>query len=366
MKSIRLKTDVKLIFKITISWIILGIIFTMYDYLTTSASEFYIRTENYNFPYHLISNIGGAFLGGIFGASLIILYTNRILRKRSFMIYLILNSLSVLVVIFFINVSISLVILSMRSNTGILSIEVLSNSMNFIFSLQGLRSMLVWFIVTVITIFLLRVSEKYGPGVLIDIILGKYHKPVDEERIFMFLDIKSSTSIAEKLGHNLYFKLLNDFFADITDAIFYNKGEIYQYVGDEVVVSWKIKNGLQHNHCLYCFFEARKEIEKQTSKYLKRYSIVPQFKAGMHLGTTTVGEIGVLKKEIAFSGDVLNTTSRIQNECNKYDKNLLISKELLNKLEIDSNFDVENMGEIELRGKQTKTLLYSIQQNLNT
>lgn len=366
MKSIRLKTDVKLIIKITLSWIILGIIFTVYDYLTTSASEFYIRTENYNFPYHLISNIGGAFLGGIFGASLIILYTNRILRKKSFLTYILLNSFSVLAVIILINIVISLVVLTIRFKGSLFSYEVLSNSMNFVFSLQGLKNLMVWFIVTLITIFILRVSEKYGPGVLEDIILGKYHKPVDEERIFMFLDIKSSTSIAEKLGHNLYFKLLNDFFADITDAIFYNKGEIYQYVGDEVVVSWKIKNGLQHNHCLYCFFEARKEIEKQTSKYLKRYSIVPQFKAGMHLGTATVGEIGVLKKEIAFSGDVLNTTSRIQNECNKYDKNLLISKELLNKLEIDSNFDVENMGEIELRGKQTKTLLYSIQQNQNT
>ena len=48
--------------------------------------------------------------------------------------------------------------------------------MNFILSLQGIKSMLVWFFVTVITIFFLRVSEKYGPGVLIDIILGKYHQ----------------------------------------------------------------------------------------------------------------------------------------------------------------------------------------------
>ena len=78
---------------------ILGVIFTLYDYLTTSASEFYIRTENYNFPYHLLSNIGGAFLGGIFGASLIILYTNRILRKRSFPDTYFLIDFSVLTVI---------------------------------------------------------------------------------------------------------------------------------------------------------------------------------------------------------------------------------------------------------------------------
>lgn len=365
MKSSRLLTNIILILKITLAWMVLGVLFTLYDYLTTSASEFYIRTENYNFPFHIISNISGAFLGGIFGASLIILYTNRILRKRSFLTYVLLNSFSVLAIIFLINIIITLVVVSIRFQSPIFNKEVLSNSMNFVYSLQGLKSMIVWFVVTLITMFFLRVSEKYGPGVLEDIILGKYHKPVEEERIFMFLDIKSSTTIAEKLGHNSYFKLLNDFFADITDAIFYNKGEIYQYVGDEVVVSWKIHNGIRNNHCLNCFFEARKEIEKQTTKYLKRYSMVPQFKAGMHIGTATVGEIGVLKKEIAFSGDVLNTTARIQNECNKYNADLLISEELLNKLEIGSTFVTTRIGEIELRGKQSKTLLFSIQEVQN-
>ena len=50
-----------------------------------------------------------------------------------------------------------------------------------------------------------------------------------------------------------------------------------------------------------------------------QYGVVPEFKAGFHVGFATVGEIGVLKKIIAFSGDVLNTTSRIQSNCNKFD-----------------------------------------------
>lgn len=365
-KSTRLITDLRLILKIILSWMILGILFTLYDYATTSASVFYIRTENYYFFSHLASNVGGAFLGGVFGASLIVLYSNRILRKKSFLTYIFLNSLYVLITIFLINVIISQVVWSLRLNKGIFNQDTINNSLRFVFSFLVLKSMAIWFIVTMGTTFILRVSEKYGPGVLQDILLGKYHKPVKEERIFMFLDIKSSTTLAENLGHNKYFNLLKDFFADITDAIIYSKGDIYQYVGDEVVVSWKIHNGLKNNNCLNCFFEARKEIAKQSSKYLKKYSIVPEFKAGIHLGAATVGEIGVLKKEIAFSGDVLNTTSRIQNECNKYKTDLLISEDLLNKLEIDSTFVVKKIGEIELRGKQAKTRLYSIQENYNT
>ena len=361
--SNRFKSDIILILKITVAWLTLGALFTFYDYLTTSTSEFYTQTENYSFLYHLASNLGGAFLGSVFGASLIIFYTNRILRRKSFLTYVLLNSVSVLFVIFLINVMISMVVLSIRFDNGLFSKVMMSKSMSFIFSLQGLKSMMTWFIVTLGTTFILRVSERYGPGGLEDIIRGKYHTPVVEERIFMFLDIKSSTALAENLGHQKYFKLLSEFYHDLTDSIIYSRGQIYQYVGDEVVVTWKIRNGLKNNNCLRCFFDAQEEIKKQSSKYLKDFSIVPLFKAGMHVGAATVGELGVLKKEIVFSGDVLNTTSRIQNECNRYGSELLISQDLLEILHDNNTYSYKNIGGIDLIGKTRKTILYSVQRN---
>jgi len=56
----------------------------------------------------------------------------------------------------------------------------------------------------------------------------------------MFVDLLSSTTIAEALGNEKYHNLLHDFYADITNPIIYNKGKIYQYVGDEVIVSWRL------------------------------------------------------------------------------------------------------------------------------
>lgn len=90
-----------------------------------------------------------------------------------------------------------------------------------------------------------------------------YRKPFSEvERIFMFLDIRSSTTIAEELGHVQYFALLNDFFRDIAEPISKNKGHIYQYVGDEVVVSWPLDDGLNNANCLKCFFDIGDIMEK--------------------------------------------------------------------------------------------------------
>jgi hypothetical protein len=47
-------------------------------------------------------------------------------------------------------------------------------------------------------------NDQYGNGG-ISYLTGFYHKPRQEMRIFMFLDMRSSTAIAERLGHNNYF-----------------------------------------------------------------------------------------------------------------------------------------------------------------
>ena len=93
------------------------------------------------------------------------------------------------------------------------------------------------------TLIMLMVNDKYGPGVFVDFLLGKYFKPRREERIFMFLDLRSSTTIAERLGEEKYFSFIKDVFKDATPSILDSRGEIYQYVGDEIVISWKMENG---------------------------------------------------------------------------------------------------------------------------
>jgi len=164
------------------------------------------------------------------------------------------------------------------------------------------------------------------------------------------------------MGHVKFFSLLNDFFADLTDPVIQTHGEIYQYVGDEVVVSWSMKRGLYHNNCLRCFSLMQEAIEKAAPRYQERYGLVPQFKVGLHTGVVTTGEIGVIKKDIVYSGDVMNTTSRIQAVCNKFRVNILMSKRLLNKLLLPEHmYPLKRVGIIELKGKREKVELYTFE-----
>ena len=120
-------------------------------------------------------------------------------------------------------------------------------------------------------------------------------------------------------------------------------------------------NGLQVNNCINCFFDIQAAIQAKSQYYTKEYGYIPEFKAGLHFGSVISGEIGLVKKEIAFSGDVLNTTSRIQSKCNALGVNILLSKFLLDKLNLrPDTFTPKLMGDVLLRGKERSLSLYTI------
>jgi len=179
------------------------------------------------------------------------------------------------------------------------------------------------------------------------------------ERVFMFLDIISATMIAEKLGHLKYFELLNDFFDDLAEPINTFHGEIYQYVGDEVVISWPLSKGVEDGNCLHCFFNIADTIKNLEEKYLKKYQLVPGFKAGIHCGKVITGMVGSYKREVVYTGDVLNTTSRIEGQCNHYNVNLLLSDDLKENITQLNGYEFEEIGKINLRGKKADTRLFT-------
>jgi adenylate cyclase len=90
--------------------------------------------------------------------------------------------------------------------------------------------------------------------VLINLMLGKYHSPRMETRIFMFLDMKDSTTHAENLGHVQFSSLIQDGMKDLTRAIIEHKVEIYQYVGDEAVLTWGLRQGFENLNCLQVYY----------------------------------------------------------------------------------------------------------------
>ncbi|MAW96564.1 MULTISPECIES: adenylate/guanylate cyclase domain-containing protein [unclassified Leeuwenhoekiella] len=213
----------------------------------------------------------------------------------------------------------------------------------------------------VVTLFLClfydEISDHVGRAVIYKFFTGKYHRPVEERRIFMFLDMKSSTTIAEQLGHLAYFRFLKQYYKDLSEAVINNEGEVYQYVGDELVVSWKL-NTVNSSRWIHCFYEMQAKLGTKASWYEEHFKTRPHFKAGFHAGRVTAGEIGVIKKEILYTGDVINATARIQALCNTYDVNLIVSETLIQNL--PPAYEPVSLGKVTLRGQSREMALYTI------
>jgi adenylate cyclase len=208
----------------------------------------------------------------------------------------------------------------------------------------------------------MQINLLLGEGVLVKFLLGKYRKPTGEHRIFMFLDVKSSTSIAEKLGMEKYYSLLNDFFHEVSEPVRSTNAEIYQYVGDEIVFTWKTDQGLTDSNCLKIFYKIQEKVYENRKYYRDKYGDIPHFKAGLHFGEVISAQIGDIKREIIYNGDVLNTSARIQEQCNVFKCEFLISGKLLDKLNIENEYSAEKMDTVKLRGKESSIDLYSLEQ----
>ena len=223
----------------------------------------------------------------------------------------------------------------------------------------ALDSLLFWMVMLLLALVVVEIDQKYSPGVFWEILTGKYMKPRNEKRIIMFLDLKDSTPIAEKLGHEKYFLFIKDFIYCVSKAILENEGMIYQYVGDEVVVTWPYKkqNILKSMNAV---IESRKTIQRNSDHFRREYDeIVPDFRVGLHAGDVTIGEIGIIKKDIAISGEAMNIAARIRSTCNELNQKFVVSKDYFES-GILKSWQGEDLGEVSLKGLDESMQLYAL------
>jgi adenylate cyclase len=191
------------------------------------------------------------------------------------------------------------------------------------------------------------------------LLLGTYRRPREVYAVFMFVDLRDSTKLAEQLGHKRYSAFLSDFFNDVSDAIYAAKGEVYQYVGDQVVVVWL---GDQPARWLACFELMRQRLRAATPAYLAKYGAAPEFKAGGHAGRVVVTEVGTLQRALVYHGDVLNAAARIQAKCNETGFDLLVSEEVVSGTTPAPLQQFEKVGALHLRGKSEELVVYGLRE----
>ncbi|HEV7782178.1 MAG TPA: adenylate/guanylate cyclase domain-containing protein [Chitinophagaceae bacterium] len=221
-----------------------------------------------------------------------------------------------------------------------------------------LEKMPEWVLLFILTQLALEINQKYSQGVFFNIIIGKYLQPREEDRIIMFIDLKNSTPIAEKLGHKEYFKFIRDVIFCLSAGIAEYDGRIYQYVGDEVVAWWP-SSKINARKAVNAIISGRKIINKNAEVFKRGHDILPEYKIGVHTGNVTVGQVGITKKDLVMSGDTINTAARIRSACTELNQKFLVSKEMMDLLDM-KDWQTESMGMVDLKGKNDSLELFAL------
>jgi len=208
-------------------------------------------------------------------------------------------------------------------------------------------------------IFMLR--GLLGGRTLVALVTGRYHRPRHEERVVLFLDLQDSTRLAERLGDEAFHRFLNRVFSDITDPVLDSGGEIYRYVGDEIIVTWPITAGRSAGEPVAGLFAIGDALAGARGDFRRLFDAEPHLRGALHAGPLVVGEMGDIKREIVMLGDTMNTAARIEDQCRATGNAYIASGAALKAAgALPPGVRTQALGAMALRGKADEVALFAL------
>lgn len=294
----------------------------------------------------------GVLLGGVLGVGEELLFA-RWSRRLGFMTLNVVRLSSYTAVLLFLLVGVN-------AADSVLRLDLTPAEAVRDFGSQVVRDFSVALVMALAVTALMQIRRLHNPGEISRLLSGRYHYPEEEDRIFLFADLAGSTTLAEQLGHVTFSNFLRDVFADVSEAILAWRGQVYQHVGDGVIVTWHLEEGLREAACVRCYFEMIGLLAKRDEQYRVRYGVLPQLRAAVHGGPVVTTWVGEVKTELAFHGDTLNATSRIESMCRELGENFLVSEQVYARVELPSELHGLPKGEVQLRGKSEPVRLFAV------
>lgn len=225
------------------------------------------------------------------------------------------------------------------------------------------RVIIYGFVVSGILIFVTRVRDLLGRTVFVNFLIGRYHRPVREERIFLFLDLAGSTTYARTHGDLRAQDFLGAIFAALAEPVRRYGGTIDDYVGDMALVTWPMARGLKNANCVRCVFALLESIARDAHLWQRDFGQVPSFHVALHGGPVVTAEVGIDRHKISYFGDVVNTTARLERLSRDLAAPVVISADLLDRLSaLPPDLRARALGTHALTGRDQRLEVFAIVQ----
>lgn len=175
----------------------------------------------------------------------------------------------------------------------------------------------------------------------------------------LFVDIRGFTTMSEVLTPEEVVAILNRYLNLTTNAIFKNKGTLDKFVGDATMAVFNSPFDLEdYEFKAVCaamdIVEGGIALEKEL---LEKFGRTVGFGVGVNCGPAVVGNVGCeFRMDYTAIGDTVNTAARL--EANAKKGQVLISDTIYER--IKDRIEVEEIGEIPLKGKSKGVFVYSV------
>ena len=219
-----------------------------------------------------------------------------------------------------------------------------------------------------------RAFSYYVPETMVDL-LTEQKQPIQQSQelqygVCMATDAEQYTQLSEKLAPEDLATLMNQYYETLFSCVRDTNGTVSDIIGDAMLALWLPQNFKNKSKLISSennFIELRikscltaLEIIKSHSKQynVNQEKFILPTRIGIHAGDMMIGNVGAVDHyEYRAVGDVINTTTRIENLNKRFNTYLLASKEVVSKTNL---FHTRNIGSFILSGKQQSITLYEI------
>lgn len=195
-----------------------------------------------------------------------------------------------------------------------------------------------------------RVVRLIGPATFAAILFGRYARPQLEERVILFMDLEGSTPLAERVGETRLQTFLARLFSEADQFVTAYGGETASYLGDGMVVTWRAGSAVKNARAALAFAAIAERLTARAPVIAVHLGTMPKVRAGLHLGSVSVAEVGFNKRQISYFGDAMNVAARLQDAAKDHG-GFLASQAYLDRAALDSSFVITPAGGLVLRGR---------------
>lgn len=189
---------------------------------------------------------------------------------------------------------------------------------------------------------------------IVDVQLGDQ---VQKEMTVLFSDIRSFTSISEKMSPKENFDFLNACLSQVSPVIRNHNGFIDKYIGDAIMALFP----QTANDAVQAAIDMQKQVSLYNCYLQENGGKSIAIGIGLHTGTLMLGTVGESERmETTVISDAVNLASRLEGLTKIYGVDILISEQTCNRLDNRLKENCRFLGRVTVKGKSQAVDIFEI------